>query len=327
MITDLKTTESPLTQAVMLLNMGGPSSLSEVDIFLKNMFNDPRILPIKNPFIRSLVASFIANRRSEPAKANYRQIGGKSPLIGHTFALIQRLQSLDSSRFYTYAMRYSPPMTDMAVRELAQKGIEEVTLFSLYPQHSTTTTVSSIEEFHRQCARLGYAPRVREIDRYFDDIAYNEAIIERLLEALEGEDPSDYTLLFSAHGVPMQVIKAGDSYEREIHANIECLKQLLENRGIHFGKITLAYQSKIGPVKWLEPSLDEVLQRHKKEKILIYPIAFTLDNSETDFELRIEYALKAQAMGIQTYRVASCLNDSLAFAHAIIQLISQGNHS
>ncbi|WP_277641057.1 ferrochelatase [Wolinella succinogenes] len=316
-----------MKKAVILLNMGGPSSLLEVDMFLKNMFNDPRILPIKSPFFRSLVASFVANRRSETAKANYRKIGGKSPLIGHTFNLIQKLQSLDPSRFYTYAMRYTPPMTDMAVRELAQKEIEEVTLFSLYPQYSTTTTLSSIEEFHKQCALLSYFPKIKEIDRYFEDSNYNEAIIDRILEALKGDNPEEFTLIFSAHGLPQSVIDAGDPYEKEVHANIQALTKLLEERGITFKKITHAYQSKVGPMKWLEPSLDEVLKLHAKEKILLYPIAFTLDNSETDFELRIEYQEKATHLGITDYRVASCLNDSTRFAHAIIKLISQGEIS
>lgn len=315
-----------MKEAVVLLNMGGPNSLSEVDTFLKNMFNDPHILPIKSPMFRALIASFIANRRSDAAKSNYRQIGGKSPLVEHTFNLIKKLQSLDSTRFYTYAMRYTPPLANMVVRELKLKEIESVILFSLYPQYSSTTTLSSIEDFREQCKKEDYTPRILEIDRYFDDKLYNDASIERILEALNGEKPGDYTLIFSAHGLPQRVVDAGDPYEKEVHANIKHISDSLENRGVKFAKITHAYQSKIGPIKWLEPSLECVLSKHRKEKILIYPIAFTLDNSETDFELGIEYKKKAHELGIKAYKVARCLNDSDLFAHAILNLISKGEN-
>ena len=314
-----------MKQAVILLNMGGPSSIFEVDMFLKNMFNDPHILPIKSPFFRALVANFITYQRGDSARANYQRIGGKSPLVKHTFNLIQALQSRDSSHFYTYAMRYTPPMTDVVVQELAQKGIEEVVLFSLYPHYSSTTTLSSLGEFYKQCEAIKYTPKIHEIDRYYSNEKYNKAIVQKIIETLDGADPGEFTLIFSAHAIPQKVADAGDPYEQEIHENIAILKRLLAEERIAFKGIDYAFQSKIGPVRWLEPSLEKVLLKYKNEKVIIYPIAFTIDNSETDFELRIDYCERAQRWGIAEYRVAPCLNDSPLFVEAILHLISKGD--
>lgn len=310
-------------KAIVLLNMGGPNSLSEVKMFLQNMFNDPLILPIKSNFFRSLLASFITNKRLEEAQHNYRQIGGKSPLVTHTFNLCKILESLDSSYFYTYVMRYTPPFAFDVAKELKNKGIENLVLFSLYPHYSHTTIKSSYEDFIQALKKANYTPKITYIPHYFEDLNYNQAIIERICESLKESKAEDFHLVFSAHSLPQKNINQGDPYQKEILENVAILKNLLQSQNLNFKSIATAYQSKIGPIKWLEPNLKDILPKYKNQNLLIYPIAFSMDNSETDFELSIQYRALAQEVGICDYRVCQCLNASQTFAKAILKLTDE----
>lgn len=305
--------------AIVLLNMGGPNSLDEVEVFLKNMFNDPYILPIKSNFFRSMIANFITYKRLEESKNNYRKIGSKSPLVEHTFKLCQKLENLDDNYFYTYAMRYTPPFANLVAKELQSKNIQEVVLFSLYPHFSYTTTQSSYDDFLKALKNLNYQPKVHFIKHYFDNQSYNKAILSRIKETLGNEDSKEFHLIFSAHSLPQKNIDKGDPYQKEILANVDTLKEMLPKAGLEFASIEVAYQSKLGPVKWLEPSLGDCLKNYKGKKLIIYPIAFSLDNSETDFELSIQYKQEAEKIGILDYRVSKCLNDSEDFARFILE--------
>ncbi len=309
-----------MKKGVVLLNMGGPSNLEEVPLFLRNMFNDKNILPIPFDFIRGSVAKFITNKRTPIAKENYTAIGGKSPLLGHTKKLLEILSYADKETYYTCAMRYVPPFADEAIEELRKRGIQEVRLFPMYPQYSTTTTLSSVQDFMERCAALDYKPKIDVIHNYYYEQGYNEAIIERITESLAEKKADDFVLIFSAHGLPQRVVDKGDPYQKEVEKNIEILKEMCGKEGLNFESIMLAYQSKVGPMRWLEPSLEEVLAQCKGKNVCIYPISFTVDNSETDFELSIEYKEKAQKLGIQEYVVAKCLNDNETFAKTIIEL-------
>lgn len=308
-------------KAVVLLNMGGPNNLLEVKTFLQNMFNDPYILSIKSSFFRSLLASFITHKRLEEAQSNYQAIGGKSPLVEHTFALCETLSQLDSSYFYTYAMRYTPPFAKDVVKELKAKGIDEVILFSLYPHFSYTTTQSSYDDFIKALRAIDYYPKLSFVRNYYLDKMYNQAVINRIYKALGGDDCREFHLIFSAHSLPQRNIDKGDPYQKEIIANVETLKLMLGEVGLYFKSIKTAYQSKLGPIKWLEPNLQDILKNYKNEKLLIYPIAFSIDNSETDFELSIQYKKESQTLGIKDYRVAECLNSGEDFAKSILALI------
>ena len=309
-------------KAIVLLNMGGPNSLFEVKTFLKNMFNDPYILPIKSDFLRAMVGSFIVNKRLEEAQSNYQKIGGKSPLVGHTFALCQALSQMESQTYFTYAMRYTPPFADNVVQDLKGRGIQEIILFSMYPHFSYTTTASSVQDFLSALKRYNFAPKVQVIERYYMQDSYNRVILNRILEALNGEDSKEFHLIFSAHSLPQKNIKRGDPYQKEILENVEILKTMLKAQNMEFASIKVAYQSKIGPIKWLEPNLQDCLPKYKGKKLLIYPIAFTIDNSETDFELSIQYRALAQNIGIKDYRVAKCLNATPSFARCILEILN-----
>ncbi len=307
--------------AIVLLNMGGPNSLFEVKTFLQNMFADPYILPIKSDFLRKIIGSFIVHKRLEESQSNYQKIGGKSPLVAHTFALCEQLKQHYPQYYYTYAMRYTPPFATTIVQELKQKNINEIVLFSMYPHFSHTTTTSSIQDFLSALKKHRFTPKIRIVQHYYHKESYNKVVLNKILEALKGEESREFHLVFSAHSLPQRNIDNGDPYQKEILENVEILKLLFQKLGLGFASIKVAYQSKIGPVKWLEPSLQDILPNYQNKKLLICPIAFTIDNSETDFELSYQYKFEAQKYNIQDYRVAKCPNDSKDFASCILELI------
>lgn len=306
--------------AIVLLNMGGPNSLFEVKIFLQNMFADPYILPIKSNFMRKIIGSFIVNKRLEESQNNYKKIGGKSPLVGHTLALCKKLEQLNPNYYYTYAMRYTPPFATTIAQDLKQKNINEIVLFSMYPHFSHTTTTSSIQDFLRALKVCHFEPTIKIVKHYYMQESYNNVVLNRILESLEGENSLEFHLIFSAHSLPQKNIMKGDPYQNEVLDNVEILKEMLRQKKIEFASIQVAYQSKIGPIKWLEPNLQDILACYRGQKVLIYPIAFTIDNAETDFELSYQYRLEAQKYDIKDYRVARCPNESQDFASCILEL-------
>ncbi|CAM2938550.1 ferrochelatase [Helicobacter burdigaliensis] len=310
-------------KAVVLLNMGGPNSLHEVKVFLQNMFNDPYILSIKSDFMRKMVANFIVNKRLEESQNNYKQIGGKSPLVALTFSLCEKLNVLNSEYYFTYAMRYTPPFAKMVAFDLFQKGVEEIILFSMYPHFSYTTFQSSYEDFLKALKELNYHPKIKVVKNYYWDKLYNQAILKKIKEGLADKNSKDFHLIFSAHSLPQRNINRGDPYQKEILENVEILKELLAKEGLDFASIKVAYQSKIGPIKWLEPSLQHLLKSYKDKKVIIYPIAFTMDNSETDFELSLQYKQEALSLGIKEFIVCKCLNDDEDFAKFILNQLKE----
>ena len=312
-----------MKQGVLLLNMGGPNNIGEVELFLRNMFSDRNILPM-NRWMRKMIGNMIVRKRLEEAQENYRQLGGKSPLTEITWSLVAKVEERCGLPVRP-AMRYVPPFADATLREFAEEGIDELLLFPMYPQFSTTTTRSSVEDVSARCEAIGYSPRMRVIDPYYDDYDYLAIQAERILEAAEGIETQVYDLILSAHGLPMSIIKAGDPYEKQVEANASALKTYLCSRGIHFKNIKLAYQSKVGNAAWLEPNLADVLRRPENLRVVIFPLAFTIDNSETIFELDREHREIAEKIGYEDYRVAACPNDSDAFADFIAQKIRSGS--
>lgn len=301
--------------------MGGPSHLGEVEVFLRNMFKDPYILPIKNSLMRKFVGSMIVKKRLEKAKQNYRAIGGKSPMVGYTFSLCQKLQEKNPKRFYSYAMRYTPPFTDMALKEMQQKGIQKIYLFSMYPQYSTTTTLSSFSEVYRCLKELNYKPIIEVIDRYFDHSIYHKNMLQDIFETLNGRDSKDFILIFSAHSLPKSIIDSGDPYEQECQKTFESMKNLLKQNNIFFKDIFLSYQSKVGKMEWIGPSTKSMIEKYANEKLLLYPLGFNIDNSETIFEIDIEYREIAKKMGNEIFLLCPCFNDSDHFVDFILDFI------
>lgn len=304
-----------MKRAILLLNMGGPNNLDEVEVFLNNMFNDKRIIAAPKP-IRMMIAKLITWKRKDEARSNYEALGGKSPIVGHTRRLVEALaEKVDAS--VHMVMRYTPPFAMDVLQNL--KDADEIYALPLYPHFSSTTTLSSMDDLYRATKALGISAPVRTVEKYYADPDYNRAIVDRICEALGSDDPSEYELVFSAHGLPQKVIDKGDEYQRHIRYNVYHARKALLNAGIHFHKTHLAYQSRLGPLEWIRPYLDDKLKSLSKKKVILYPIAFTVDNSETEFELLVEYKEIADELGFESYRVAKAPNSHPGFVDCLVR--------
>ena len=222
-----------------------------------------------------------------------------------------------------FAMRYTPPFCDKVIQELVKNEVEEVYLLPLYPHYSTTTTKSSLEDFEKYAKEFGLKANIYAFESFYNDGLYNSLILQTIKDALQNEDASKIDLLFSAHSLPQKMIDRGDVYQKEIIEHVEILTKKLHDEGIHFKNIHLSYQSKLGPLKWLEPSTHDKLISLENKDVLIVPISFVIDNSETDFELSIDYAKVAQERNFRGYRVAKCLNDNDDFVKWIVDFVNR----
>ena len=306
-------------EAIILLNMGGPNNLEEVEVFLKNMFNDKNILTMKSNLLRKMIGGMIVFNRTESSQEIYRQLGGKSPIVGHTKSLVKKLQQkVGKDVIVDFVMRYTPPFADEVIQRLNEENVDKIYLIPLYPQQSTTTTKSSLEDFEEHYHNSEGNAVLVEIKHFFEDKIYNEAIIEKIKEKMADDSYNDFDLIFSAHGLPKKIIDAGDVYEKHISRHVELLKKMLQNEEMDFHEVHLAYQSKVGPMEWLKPSLEDKLKTVRNRGVVIFPIAFTIDNSETDFELEIEYREIAENLGFKEYRVCRCPNDSELFVDSLL---------
>lgn len=312
-----------MTKALVLLNMGGPNNLSEVEVFLKNMFNDKNIITVKSNLLRKFIAFMITKSRKKTATSNYKQIGSKSPINELTKNLVNKLKN--DIYEVTYSMRYTPPFSQQIVNELKNKNIQEVFLFPMYPHYSQTTTKSSIEDFKFQMQKQNFNAKIYTIDEFYKNQNYNNAIISLIKQQLTSEDANKYDLIFSAHSLPQKIIDNGDVYEKHINSHVQILTKLLVKENLNFNQIHLAYQSKLGPVKWLQPELETTLKTIKNKNIIIFPISFCIDNSESIFELVIEYNHMAKNLNFQNYKVAACPNSHESFIKAINQILKENN--
>ncbi|WP_066159053.1 ferrochelatase [Aliarcobacter skirrowii] len=304
-------------KALVLLNMGGARSKDELKMFLTNMFNDENILTVKSALLRKMIAFFIVTKRLNSAWKNYEEIGNASPINPLTEKLVEKCnEKIDGYTTYQ-VMRYTPPFAKDVVEKLKEDGISEVFLLPLYPQYSTTTTKSSMEDF------LKYAKnsfKIKSINDFYKNDKFNNCIVNEIERNMQ--EGVKYNLIFSAHGLPQKIVDNGDPYQKQMIEHIEILSKKLKEKNIDFKSINLAYQSKVGPLKWLEPSLEDMLKNFENDNVIIYPLSFIVDNSETDFELDIEYREVANEIGILEYKVCKCVNDGDDFIEAIKDIIS-----
>ena len=279
-------TEKPV--GVVLLQLGGPDSLSTVEPFLYNLFCDPDIIDLPLAFLfRRALARIIARRRAPRVRQFYARIGGRSPILKLTLrqasALERALRPALDARV-VIAMRYWHPMTDAAIDSLVAAGVEKVVLLPLYPQYSRTTTGSSVREWERALRRRGLRHfLVRTVTEYCEHPLYVAALVRNIGIALRRVPPADRTavhLVFSAHGTPVSLVRRGDPYQAQIVKTY--------NAVVREGKFDLphhlCYQSKVGPQRWLEPSLDATIDRLAREHVshlIVSPGAFGADHSET----------------------------------------------
>lgn len=300
--------------AVVLCNLGGPLSLDTVEPFLFNLFSDRDIFKFPLGVVtQRLFAYLVAKRRVAEASRGYAAIGGRSPLLENTQKQARALTAVlaDAGEFDVHVcMRYWHPLTDAVVSELKQRNYARVILLPLYPQYSMTTTGSARNEFIRQCQRQGYAPSVVLVEQWYADADYQEGVVETIrADAVHfsDPDPAHIQLLFSAHGLPQKIVDRGDPYESHVRATYDALRARLG-----WPHTELSYQSRVGPLKWLQPYTDKAIQAMAErgvKQILVYPIAFVSDHIETLYELGITYADLARRLGVREYRVVPALND------------------
>jgi ferrochelatase len=312
---------------VVLLNLGGPDSLDAVEPFLFNLFSDPDIIDFPGSFLfRKRLAKLISTRRSPGVIKQYEEIGGKSPLKDYTLQqaalLEERLNEHLPAKVYV-AMRYWKPFTDEALDAIERDGVKKVILLPLYPQFSKATTTSSVKEWEKLLAKRVVDVEHSLIEHYYDHPTYIDAFVERVQQGLErfpDDIRDDVTILFSAHGTPMKLVKQGDPYSHQIAKTVTAIM----DRGAFEQTHTLCYQSKVGPLKWLTPStpdtIAELAGRGVKHMLLV-PVAFASDHLETLFELGIEYRRQAKERGVVQYEVTEGLNDSSKFIDALAELV------
>ena len=315
---------------VVLFQLGGPDSLEAVEPFLYNLFVDPDIIdfPLAR-LARKPLARRMARSRAQKVQKLYAAIGGKSPIVEWTrrqsHALEEALRKSIDARVVV-AMRYWHPLTDDALRELAKDVWNEFILLPLYPQYSKTTTGSSFNEWGRQFAAsaIRNVP-VRRIQNFHDDLGYIDSVVEKINSSLEkfvgsSADQDGLHLVFSAHGLPISVIKAGDPYQEQVEATV----RLLLERGRWPFPHTICYQSRVGAGRWLSPTLHAVIARLGAQGVrntLVVPVSFVSDHIETLHEIDIEAREEALQAGFRQFEMMPGLNDSPKFIQAMADLV------
>lgn len=300
--------------AVVLLNLGGPDKLSSVKEFLFNLFYDPAIIRLTNPF-RWLLAKIISSRREEKAKGIYAKMGGGSPILLATkkqanlleIDLNKRLQ--DEFKVFV-SMRYWHPFASEIAKKIEVYAPDEVLLLPLYPQFSTTTTKSSLDEFFN----LMRHRKIKTACCYYKEPNFIKAHVGLIKEKLPKEK---CRILFSAHGLPEKIIKQGDPYQYQIEETVNAVVKELDPKT----EYVICYQSKVGPLKWLGPSTEDELNKAAEENIavVVVPIAFVSDHSETLVELDIDYKELFESKSSKPYIRVPALNENDNFIKALFE--------
>lgn len=316
------TTENKPT-ALILLNMGGPDSLDAVEPFLYNLFSDRELIQLPaGALLQKPFAKLISHFRAKRVVENYRTIGGRSPLLEWTQKQAAGIaERLEHVRPYVI-MRYWHPLADAVLEEVRQAGIERAVVLSMYPHYTGATTGSSVNDFKRAAAKVHPGLDYQLIEDWYDWPAYLDALANRIREGLAG-GPEDETLriLFSAHALPQKFIDRGDPYQEHVMATVEGVMQRVGDYPWE-----VAFQSRSGPVKWMEPGTEEMIGKLAKEgckSLLMVPISFVSDHIETLEEIDVEYRDLALAHGISNFRRAPSLNDHGDFLQALADLVQE----
>lgn len=313
---------------VVLFQLGGPDSLESVEPFLYNLFCDPDIIDLPLAFLfRRPLARFISGRRAPKVVEYYRKIGGRSPILRLTQRQANALEralrpGLDVRVFV--AMRYWHPLTAEAIQQIRSAGIDRLFLLPLYPQYSKTTTGSSFNEWTRALHRNGMEWLGADlIQEYCEHPLYIKALIRNIAIALRRVPPADRSsvhLVFSAHGTPVSLMEQGDPYQQHV---IRTYRSVIREGGFGLAH-HLCYQSKVGPQRWLGPSLVDTVEELGNEgvsHVIVIPIAFVSDHSETLYEINMEVRHLAHRVGIRHFDMMPALNTNPLFIEALADLI------
>ncbi|MDB5396312.1 MAG: ferrochelatase [Rhodospirillales bacterium] len=312
-------------RAIVLFNLGAPDSLEAVRPFLFNLFNDKAIFRLPQPF-RSWLAAFVAKRRAPTAIEIYRHLGGGSPLLPNTdaqaTALHRALGGGGDIRVFI-AMRYWHPFTTQTVAEVQAWGPDEIILLPLYPQYSTTTTASSLAAWHESARFLRLKTPTKAVCCYPTEPGFVSAVADLIGPALDQAKPfGSPRLLLSAHGLPEKVVKGGDPYQFQCEQTAAAIVARLE---IPYLDWQVCYQSRVGPLKWIGPSTEEAIRQaaHDKRPVVVAPIAFVSEHSETLVEIEIEYRKLAADVGLPYFARVPTVGVASSFIAGLAGLVKR----
>jgi ferrochelatase len=310
---------------LVVLNMGGPDSLKAVRPFLYRLFSDRDLIQLPaGALLQKPFAALISLLRAPKVRLNYAQIGGKSPQLMWTTRQVEGVarQLGENVRPYV-AMRYWAPRADETVKRMKADGIEQALVLSLYPHYTYATTGSSLKDFARAVKQHHPELRCTVIREWYDWPGYLDALASRIREGLENFHEmvrDEVTILFSAHALPQKFIDRGDPYLEHVQATV---KGVMARIGVQ-QPWTLAFQSRSGPVKWMEPDTVDAIDRLAAEQVpgvLIVPVSFVSDHIETLQEIDFEYRMHAEKAGLPRFERAPSLNDHADFIAALAGLV------
>ena len=316
-----------MKKAIILFNLGGPDKLENVEPFLFNLFNDPAILNLPT-FLRYPLAKLISNRRAPVAKKIYAELGGSSPILKLTIeqsdALeikLNQTQKEDEYKCFIIMRCWNPRAKDV-VKDVQLYGPDEVVLMPLYPQYSAATSGSSIKEWKDVCRKNNYHVKTSTICCYPTDQNFINAHTKEIIKKIK--DLKNFKLIFSAHGLPEKNIKKGDPYQWQVEQSVKKIVENLNDENLDW---ILSYQSRVGPLKWIGPSTETIIIENSKigKHIVLVPIAFVSEHSETLVELDIEYKEIADANGCKNYTRVPALGINEDFIKAMSELIIKKN--
>jgi len=312
-----------MKKAVILFNLGGPDNLENVEPFLFNLFNDPAILNLPT-FLRYPLAKLISNRRAPIAKKIYREIGGSSPILKLTEEQAKALEIKlnNEDNFFNYkcfvVMRCWHPRAENVIKEVKNFNPDEIILMPLYPQYSAATSGSSIKEWKDICKKNNFNTKTSTICCYPTDDNFILAHMNEIIKKIN--NLKNYKLIFSAHGLPEKNIKKGDPYQWQVEQSVNKIVKSLKIDSLDW---ILSYQSRVGPLKWIGPSTEDIIIENSKlgKHIVLVPIAFVSEHSETLVELDIEYKKLAKDNGCKNFSRVPALGINKKFIKSMSELI------
>jgi ferrochelatase len=319
-----------MKKAVILFNLGGPDSLDAVEPFLFNLFNDPAIISLPTIF-RYPLAKFISKRRVPTAKAIYEEMGGKSPILEETTlqagAIEKSLENENDNYKCFIVMRCWNPRASEVIKKVKNFNPKQIILLPLYPQYSNATSGSSIKEWFDVCKKENFRVETKTICCYPTEKDFILSYASLIKEKIDIKYLTEITLIFSAHGLPESKIKQGDPYQWQVEQTVNKLVEKLSIKNLNY---ILSYQSRVGPLKWIGPSTDNVIKEEAKKNkiIIIVPVAFFSEHSETLVELDIEYKKLATDNGSKDYIRVPAVTANQDFINSLkssILLASKGD--
>ena len=316
-----------MKKAIILFNLGGPDRLENVEPFLFNLFNDPAILNVPR-FLRYPLAKLISKRRTPITKKIYTEIGGSSPILQLTNkqaeSLEKKLNNNNKQDIYKcfVVMRCWNPRAETVLNIVKEFDPDEMILLPLYPQYSASTSGSSIKEWNDVCSKNNYKKPAKTICCYPTETEFLNAHVSLINNKLK--NLNNFRLIFSAHGLPERNIKKGDPYQWQVEQSVNKITEQLNIPNLDW---ILSYQSRVGPLKWIGPSTDnEIVKSSKLNKtVVVVPIAFVSEHSETLVELDIEYKKLAEQNGCENFIRVPALGTKHEFINSLANLVFKSN--